>query len=108
MKGMNNGPDRQVLIDRMVEIVQHDAPWFAAVYPQLFYLHHQWYENVELNPMAHNVLKYRRINSERRAQSIAEMNQAKTQFLLWSLMALAVVLVASFFIHRRREQASAL
>ena len=108
MKGMENGPRKQELIDEMVAIVQRDAPWFGAVYPQLFYLHHHWYENLFLNPMAHNELKYRRINSEQRQRSIAAMNKPNIQPLLWGGLLLLAFIGSCFFIYRRRERAKAL
>lgn len=108
MKGLENGPRKQVLIDKMTELVQRDAPWFGAVYPQLFYLHHRWYDNVVLNPMAHNVLKYRRIDGELRQHSIAAMNRPSVQPLLWSLALLLLLAAAGFFIYQRRERETAL
>ena len=108
MKGMANGPLKQDLIDEMVDIFQRDAPWFGAVYPQSFYLHHHWYDNVVLNPMAHNVLKYRRIDSEQRQRSIATMNRPRMQPIMWSFVLLLLLLPVGLFIYRRRERATAL
>ena len=38
MKNMENGPQRQEVIDRMVEILRHDAPWVFGFHPKQFVL----------------------------------------------------------------------
>ncbi len=52
MKNMDNGPARQAIIDRMVEIVRRDAPWAFGFHPKQFMLHHGWYLNAKPNLMA--------------------------------------------------------
>jgi ABC-type oligopeptide transport system substrate-binding subunit len=54
MKDMDNGPERQQVIDAMLEIVRRDAPWIFAYYPKSFGLRHGWLHNVKANIMANN------------------------------------------------------
>jgi ABC-type transport system substrate-binding protein len=42
MKDMDNGPERQRVIDAMLEIARRDAPWIFAYYPKSFGLSHAW------------------------------------------------------------------
>lgn len=89
MKHMENGPVRQTLINQMLEIVRRDAPWLWGFHPKSFALYHQWYYNAKPNTMAHNDLKYKRIDPLLRNQA----RQAWNQPILWPVLALVVVLV---------------
>ncbi len=42
MKDMQDGPERQRIIDRMLDIVRRDAPWIFAYYPTSFCLGNAW------------------------------------------------------------------
>ena len=71
---MENGPQRQHIIDRMVNILRHDAPWSWGYHPKDFALYHAWYDNVKPNRMANNNIKYFRIDTELREQKRREWN----------------------------------
>ncbi len=89
MTNMDNGPERQAVIDRMVEILRHDAPWVFGFHPKEFVLYHQWYHNAKPNLMANNTLKYRRVDPALREQKRHAWNQP----VLWPLGLLVLVLV---------------
>jgi len=89
MTNMDNGPQRQAVIDRMVEILRHDAPWVFGYHPKQFVLYHQWYHNAKPNLMANNALKYRRIDPILREQLRRDWNQP----VVWPLGVLALLLV---------------
>jgi ABC-type transport system substrate-binding protein len=107
MKNMDDGPERQAVIDRMTEIVRHDAPWSFGFYPKAFSLHHQWLNNVKPNLMANNILKYRRLDPEVREQLRAQWNPP----VLWPMGALVLILVLgaipALMVARRRERSRA-
>lgn len=90
MKDMDNGPERQQVIDAMLEIVRRDAPWIFAYYPKSFGLRHGWVHNVKPNLMANNTLKYRRIDPALREARREAWNQP----VLWPIVLLVVGLVA--------------
>jgi len=108
MKDMPDGPERQAVIDRMTEIVRHDAPWSFGFYPESFSLSHQWVGNVKPNLMANNTLKY--ISLEPGIRD--EMRAAWNPPVLWPIGAMVAVLavgaVPAIVIARRRERSSAL
>ncbi|HEB66685.1 MAG TPA: peptide ABC transporter substrate-binding protein, partial [Gammaproteobacteria bacterium] len=107
MKNMDNGPERQALVDRMVEIARRDAPWIWGFHPRQFTLHHAWYFNAKPNLMAHNTLMYRRIDPQLREKLRAEWNRP-VLWPLWVLLAVFVIsLVPAVLAWRRRERASA-
>ncbi|MFW6258939.1 MAG: ABC transporter substrate-binding protein, partial [Halochromatium sp.] len=107
MKNMDDGPERQAVIDRMTEIVRHDAPWSFGFYPKAFSLHHQWLDNVKPNLMANNTLKYRRLDPALREQLRARWNPP----VLWPIAALVAILILgaipAFLVARRRERSRA-
>jgi ABC-type transport system substrate-binding protein len=107
MKNMDNGPERQRIIDRMVEILRHDAPWGGGFHPVDFRLAHGWLLNRKPHTMANNEFKYLRIDTELRAARRAQWNTP----VLWPLALLAALLVAAalpaWISYRRRERSRA-
>ncbi len=107
MKAMPDGPARQRIIERMVALLQHDAPWVFGFHPMSYSLQHGWVENRKPGAMVRNTMKYQRIDVARRAAARAQWNRP----VLWPLALLALLLaalVAPALIHwRRREAATA-
>lgn len=107
MRLMENGAERQAIIDRMVAILREDAPWSFGFHPRDYSLRHAWIGNSKPNQMARNTLKYQKVNAAQRAQRRAEWNKV----VLWPLGLMALLLVAAIapaaIALRRREQARA-
>ncbi len=107
MKNMDNGPQRAQLINEMIDIARHDAPWVWGIIPKQFSLHHSWYLNSKPNLMANNALKYRRIDPQQRLAKQAEWNRP----VLWPVIALLLlvllVILPAFFAFRRQQRMSA-
>jgi oligopeptide transport system substrate-binding protein len=107
MRNMPNSPERQKLIDRMTEIFRRDSPWIGGFHPKNFALFHSWLGNAKLNEMSDNKLKYLRVEPAQRAERRLAWNQP----ILWPVLLVLVVLVASaipaFVGYRRRERMAA-
>jgi len=107
IKNMYNGPERQALIDRMVEVARRDAPWVWSLFPKDYTLHHEWVRNRKPNQMANNGLKYQRIDPALRSERRREWNQP----VIWPAFALLAVvglsLVPAVRTYRRRERQTA-
>ncbi|MEA3276465.1 MAG: ABC transporter substrate-binding protein [Pseudomonadota bacterium] len=107
MKNMDNDPERQAVIDAMVEIARRDAPWIWGFFPKAFSLHHSWLSNLKPNLMANNTLKYRRVDPQQRERSRDTWNQP----VIWPFWLLGLVLVAvtlpAVHIFRSRERSNA-
>ncbi len=107
MKSMENGPERQAIIDRMVEILRRDAPWSFGFHPKNYSLYHAWLGNVKPNQMARNELKYRSVNAQLRERKRHEWNQP----FPWPLVGVGVLLIVlalpAVIGYRRRERAVA-
>lgn len=102
MKNMDNGPERQAVITRMVEIARHDAPWIWGFYPKNYALYHNWYFNAKPNLMANNGLKYLRIDAAARERSRSQWNQPVLRPVGVLLLLLIVVLVPAALAYRRK------
>jgi len=88
MKNMENGPARQAIIDRMLEILRRDSPWLWGFHPKNYVLQHGWLHNVKPNIMANNRLKYWRIDAAQREALRHTWNRP----VLWPLWAIAILL----------------
>jgi peptide/nickel transport system substrate-binding protein len=90
MRTMDNGDERQKMIDKMLAILHKDSPWIWGYHPKQFYLYHAWNKNIKPNLMANNTLKYRRLDAELRQQQQQQWNAP----ILWPLaMVFSIVLV---------------
>lgn len=108
MKNMPNGPERQAIIDKALQILRVDAPWIWGMHPKRYSLVHGWLGNIKPNQMARNSLKYQRLDIARREAARAEWNAP----VLWPLLIVgalaAVVLAPAWLAWRRKESARGL
>lgn len=106
MRNMDNSPERYQIIQKMQEVVRHDAPWIFGFHPKNFALYHGWYKNLKPNLMANNRLKYTRIDGQSRAEKRAQWNQP----VFWPLIVIVLVLlgltVPGVIAYRRRMKAA--
>ena len=105
MKNMPNSPARQIIINRILEILHRDSPWLWGYHPKDYVLHHSWLHNSKPNKMANNSLKYLRIDAAQRDVLRKQWNQP----LLWPLWLGGIALLASGWglwrVLRKREEA---
>ena len=104
MKNMENGPVRQKIIDRMVDILRHDAPWLWGYHPKDYGLYHSWYGNAKPNRLSNNNVKYLRIDGVLREQKRREWNEPVVWPTITGLIALAGSLLPAVLVYRRRER----
>jgi oligopeptide transport system substrate-binding protein len=107
MKTMPNSPGRQEIIDRMVEIYRHDAPWIGGFHPVSYSLSHAWMMNGKPNNMARNGLKYLRVDVAKRAALRRQWNQPVVWPALLILALLVLGSIPAFMSYRRRERMAA-
>ncbi len=107
MKNMQNGAERQRIIDRMVEIARRDAPWIWGIHPKDYSLRHAWLANDKPNNMARNSIKYLKLDVAQRAAKRREWNQPRVWPVLLILAALVASAVPAFVTYRRRERMAA-
>jgi ABC-type transport system substrate-binding protein len=108
MRHMDNSPERQRIIDGMVEIARRDGPWLWGFHPTGYTLMHSWYANAKPNLMARNTLKYKRVDPLLRAERRSRWNAPVWQPLAWFAAILAAGLLPAIRVYRRRQRATAL
>ncbi|WP_455204131.1 ABC transporter substrate-binding protein [Kaarinaea lacus] len=91
VKNMDNGEQRQKLIDQMADVARKDSPWVWGLHPKQFSLYHKWFHNAKPNLMANNTLKYKRIDPQLRNQSRNRWNQP----VIWPIILLLVIIIAA-------------
>ena len=97
MKNMKNSLEREILIKKILKIIQNDSPWVWGFHPKSFSLSHKWVENIESNLMANNTLKYKRIKNDIRMEKIKIWNKPNF-ILLYFLLFLVFIFLVSIFI----------
>jgi ABC-type transport system substrate-binding protein len=108
MKNMEDGPQRQLIIDRMVEILRFDAPWLWGYHPKDYGLYHSWYQNVKPNRISNNNLKYFRVDTALRTQKRQEWNEPIVWPIALIFAALAISIIPAVTAFRRHESSIAL
>src|SRR5690625_589076 len=105
MRYLDDGPEKEAVIHRMVEVVRRDAPWMFGFYPLSGGVWHGWVGNAKPTQMVRNTLQYYRIDTAQRAAAIREWNRP----VWWPgwLLALAGLLVVGIVWRtaRRRDRA---
>ncbi len=106
MKNIKNGPERLIIIKEMTKILQEDAPWLWGFHPKAYSLFHDWYKNVKPNLMANNLLKYRRVDAESRAEKRLEWNKPNYMPLVYLGIFLLISFIPAIIAFRKRERSS--
>lgn len=104
MKNLDNGPERQAIIDRMLKIAREDAPWAWGFHPRDYGLSHQWVTNAKPNQIARNGLKYQRVDPVLREARRGEWNQPVLWPIFLGLAALIALAAPAFVSYRRKER----
>ena len=106
-KYLDDGPEKQQLIDRMIHILQDDCPWAFGYFPYAFGGYHDWVANGVPDSMIRDRLEYVRLDPARRAAEIATWNRP-IWWPLWAFGVVAAAVVAPAFVAwRRRERMTA-
>ncbi len=104
MKNMENTPEREAIIQQMLDIARRDAPWIWGMHPKNFLLEHAWMHNAKLNQMANNTLKYSRLDPEKRAELRLAWNRPVAWPMAVVLGTLVAGMVPAVLAYRRRER----
>jgi len=107
MKNKENGPERLAIITRMLAVLHNDAPWIWGFYPKTYALSHEWLYNRKPNKVAHNTLKYQRLDPALREKRRNEWNGIVIWPMLLVVMLLVIGFLPAFLGYRKHEQARA-
>ena len=107
LKLLDDGPEKQKVIDEMTALLQQDAPWTFGFFPYSSGAYQQWVYNGKPSIMIRDMARYYRIDPALRVKKLAEWNKPA----YWPLLLLAVLGLAAIYAgwrgFKRRERATA-
>jgi len=107
LKTLDDGPQKQAVIDRMVRIAQEDAPWSMGFFPYASVSMQSWVSNSKPAILIRDHGRYLRLNVPERAEKLAEWNRP----VWWPLALMAgFVVFAVLYLRgalRKRERMNA-
>ncbi len=105
MKTMEDSPEREAIIHRMVAIVVQECPWIFTIHTPSYVLRHEWYRNGKSHSISGNYAKYIRIEPDvRRAYWRAE-DRPDYSILIYAvglLILLSTPAVVMTYLRRRK------
>ena len=107
MRAMENGPERQAIIDRLLAILHEDTPWVWGFHQKDYSLRHAWLLNRKPTKVGNNTLKYQRVDAALREKLRANWNRPVFWPLLLVVVALFAIALPAVIGHKRREVATA-
>jgi ABC-type oligopeptide transport system substrate-binding subunit len=104
MKTMEDTPEREAVIRRMVAIVIGECPWIFNIHSPSYVLRQAWVKNGKSHSISGNYRKYIRIDPEmRRIYREAENRPNRAIPVYAGLLLLALVAPALVITYRRRR-----
>lgn len=97
LKLLEDGPEKQRVIDRMVDILRQDAPWSFGFYPYASAAVQGWIHNSKPAILIRDHGRYLRLDPAQRAAALKEWNHP----IWWPLLLLAAGAVAAVVALRR-------
>jgi len=107
LKLTDDGPEKQKLIDRMVSIVQEDAPWSFGYFPYSSSSVQHWVHNARPTVLIRDPGRYMRIDTAERVARQREWNRPVWWPLILGVLGLAAVVWFAVRSFRRRERSTA-
>jgi hypothetical protein len=101
MQVLDNGPEKQRLIDQMVKVAQEDAPWAWGYFPYAGVAFQPWVHNGKPTVVVNDKALYWRVDPKLREQRQAEWNRP----VAWPLAALVLLALALLGAARRSWKA---
>ncbi|MET0332749.1 MAG: ABC transporter substrate-binding protein, partial [Rhizobacter sp.] len=107
MQTLDDGPEKQKVIDQMIAVSQQDAPWAWGYFPYVGVAFQSWVHNGKPSIVVRDLAKYYRVDPALRAQRQAEWNHP----VWWPMLLLVPLLIWLGWVARRgfkaREQRTA-
>ena len=107
LKLLDDGPDKQKVIDAMVRIAQQDAPVSFGYFPFASAAVQGWLHNTRPNTMIRDPGRYMRLDVAERVRRQAEWNRPVWWPLVLGMAGLGVVVMLALRSFRQRERRNA-
>jgi len=107
LQTLEDGPEKQKVIDRMVAIAREDAPWAWGYWPYVGLAFQPWVHNGKPSIIVRDLAKFYRVDAAERVARQREWNRP-VWWPVVALIALALALVfGARYSYRKRQQATA-
>jgi ABC-type transport system substrate-binding protein len=107
LKTLEDGPEKQALIDKMVDILREDAPWSFGFFPYTSLAKQAWVGNTKPAILIRDTGRYMKLDVDKRVRDLAEWNKP----VWWPVLLLAGAGLAMWLLGRstlrRRERMNA-
>jgi ABC-type transport system substrate-binding protein len=100
LQTLEDGPEKQQVVDRMVAIVREDAPWAWGYWPYVAMAFQPWVHNGKPSIVIRDLAKYYRVDPAQRV----ELQKAWNRPTWWPIGVLIAVLAALVWLARRGYQ----
>jgi ABC-type transport system substrate-binding protein len=107
LKLMDDGPEKQAVIDRMVALTQQDAPWSFGYFPFSSSAVQSWLHNARPTVLIRDPGRYMRLDTATRVARLKEWNQPIWWPVALGLLALAALVALALRSFRLRERSTA-
>ena len=107
MQTLEDGPEKQKVIDEMVAIVREDAPWAWGYWPYVALAFQPWAHNGKPSILVRDLAKYYRIDPAVRVAKQAEWNRPVRWPLAVIAAALLALVAAAWQSYRARQRVTA-
>jgi ABC-type transport system substrate-binding protein len=97
LKTLDDGPTKQMVIDRMVKMLQDDAPWSMGFYPWASLAVQGWVKNTKPAILIRDHGRYLKLDIPAREVALADWNKP----VWWPIVVIAVGVVAVVLFTRR-------
>jgi ABC-type transport system substrate-binding protein len=93
---LDDGPEKQRLMDEMLAIVREDAPWAFGYFPWVGYAYQSWLHNGKPTIMIRDLARYYRIDPASRQAKLEAWNAPVRWPLLLGLFALLILVALAW------------
>ncbi|MCW5663917.1 MAG: ABC transporter substrate-binding protein [Piscinibacter sp.] len=107
MQTMDDGPEKQKVIDQMVAIVREDAPWAWGYWPYVALAFQPWAHNGKPTIVVRDLAKYYRVDPAMRVAKQSEWNHPVRWPLVLIALALLALAAVAWRSYRARQRATA-
>ena len=97
MKTLQDGPEKQKLIDQAINVVRQDAPWTMGFFPYASAAAQGWVHNHKAAVLIRDNGRYLRLDTQARVAKLAAWNHP----VWWPLGLVAALLLALLWVGRR-------
>jgi ABC-type transport system substrate-binding protein len=107
MKVLPDGPERMVVIDKMVDILRRDSPWSFGLIPGSAGIYQPWLHNAKPTGVINDKMKYMRVDGAARERLVEEWNHPRAWPVGVGAVLFILLLLPARRLFKRREAASA-